>query len=101
MRIIVFFDLPVLTLENRRNYRKFRKFLMKSGFIMLQESVYSKIVLNSSVKDSVVASVKRNRPPAGLVELLTITEKQFAKMEIITGVTKSEYIQTDERLIIM
>lgn len=101
MRIIVFFDLPVLTLENRRNYRKFRKFLMKSGFIMLQESVYSKIVLNSSVKDSVVASVKRNRPPAGLVELLTITEKQFAKMEIITGVTKSEYIQTDERLIIL
>ncbi|WP_459592815.1 CRISPR-associated endonuclease Cas2 [Enterococcus cecorum] len=44
MRILVFFDLPVLSLEQRRDYRSFRKFLIKDGFIMLQESVYCKMV---------------------------------------------------------
>ena len=39
MRVFVFFDLPVAGLENRRNYTKFRKFLIKNGFIMMQESV--------------------------------------------------------------
>ncbi|MBS7369554.1 MAG: CRISPR-associated endonuclease Cas2, partial [Oscillospiraceae bacterium] len=40
MRIIVMFDLPVLTAADRREYRKFRGYLLKNGFIMLQESVY-------------------------------------------------------------
>ena len=46
MRMIVFFDLPVLTSKQRRDYREFRKFLLKSGFLMLQESVYCKLVQN-------------------------------------------------------
>ena len=40
MRVIVFFDLPVDTLEHKRAYRKFRKFLIEKGFLMMQESVY-------------------------------------------------------------
>lgn len=39
MRILVFFDLPVVTDEERRIYRTFRKYLIKNGFLMLQESV--------------------------------------------------------------
>ena len=42
MRIIVMFDLPVVTSVERQEYTKFRKFLLKSGFIMMQESVYTK-----------------------------------------------------------
>ena len=48
MRVIVFFDLPTLTTEDKRNYSKFRRFLIKNGFMMLQESVYAKLALNSS-----------------------------------------------------
>ena len=40
MRIIVFFDLPVTTAKSRRDYYIFRKYLIKSGFVMMQESVY-------------------------------------------------------------
>ena len=29
--------------------------------------------------------LRRNRPPEGIVQMLTITEKQFAKMEYLTG----------------
>lgn len=38
MRVLVLFDLPVLTGDQRREYARFRKFLLKSGFLMLQES---------------------------------------------------------------
>ena len=43
MRVLVFFDLPVITTENRREYRMFRNYLLKNGFLMLQESVYCRI----------------------------------------------------------
>lgn len=101
MRILVFFDLPVLSLEQRRDYRSFRKFLIKDGFIMLQESVYCKMVLNESAAKSVVEQVKKNRPEDGLVQLLTVTEKQFSKMEYIVGENKSEVLDSDQRLVIL
>ncbi|MEQ3452377.1 CRISPR-associated endonuclease Cas2 [Enterococcus cecorum] len=101
MRILVFFDLPVLSLEQRRDYRSFRKFLIKDGFIMLQESVYCKMVLNESAAKAVVGQVKKNRPEDGLVQLLTVTEKQFSKMEYIVGEYKSEVLDSDQRLVIL
>ena len=35
---MVFFDLPTITEKNRAEYRKFHKFLIQEGFIMMQES---------------------------------------------------------------
>ena len=46
MRSIVFFDLPNIYAADRKNYNKFRRFLINNGFIMVQESVYSKLVMN-------------------------------------------------------
>ena len=85
MRVIVFFDLPILTESNRREYRTFRKFLIKSGFMMVQESVYCKLAQNSSVADIVVDNIKKNKPPEGLVQVLRVTEKQYNKMDFIVG----------------
>ena len=66
MRVVVFFDLPVLTSENRREYRRFRKYLIKNGFIMMQESVYSKLALNTTVASSVMDNIRKNiiHPPS-------------------------------------
>ena len=36
-----------------------------------------------------------------LVQLLTVTEKQYAKMDLIVGNVKSEVLNTDERLVIL
>lgn len=101
MRIIVFFDLPVETNEDKRNYRKFRNFLIKSGFIMMQESVYCRMALNQTVVNSILQTIRRNKPPSGLVQLLTITEKQFSKMEFVCGESTTDVIDTDERLLIL
>lgn len=101
MRIVVFFDLPTNTGEDRKNYRKFRKVLLTNGFYMMQESVYCRMVHNQSVEQNVIAVIRRNKPPAGLVQVLFVTEKQFAKMEYIVGAHKSEVLDTDERVVIL
>lgn len=101
MRVIILFDLPMETTIQRREYSRFRKYLLKSGFIMVQKSVYSKLVLNTTVADAVVAGVSRNKPPEGLVQLLRITEKQYARMEFLVGEFSSEVLETDERLVVL
>lgn len=80
---------------------KFRKFLLKNGFIMLQESVYCKLALNGTAVNAIIDNVHRNKPQEGLVQLLTVTEKQYSKMDIIIGEMKSEVLDSDERLVIL
>ena len=101
MRIMVLFDLPVLTEKQRRDYREFRKYLLKAGFFMMQESVYCKLVQNAGVADVVQESIRKNKPGEGLVQILSVTEKQFAKMEYVVGENKSLVLDTDERLVIL
>ena len=101
MRIMVLFDLPVLTEKQRRDYREFRKYLLKAGFFMMQESVYCKLVQNAGVADVVQESSRKNKPGEGLVQKLRVTEKQFAKMEYVVGENKSLVLDTDERLVIL
>ncbi len=101
MRLIVMFDLPTLTVEDMKSYRDFRKFLIKNGFMMMQESVYSKIALNQSMANLITNRVRENKPPKGLVQMFTITEKQFSRMEILVGDISEEFITDDRRLIIL
>ena len=61
MRTIVFFDLPNIYSKDRRNYMKFRNFLTNEGFIMMQESVYSKIVLNSQQSELVLQKIRKRQ----------------------------------------
>lgn len=101
MRVMVFFDLPVITNANRKDYRDFHKYLTKTGFLMMQESIYCKLAQNSTVADSVVENIKKNKPRDGLVQVLRITEKQYAKMDFIVGTKKSDVLDSDERIIIL
>lgn len=101
MRVLVFFDLPVLTEKNRKDYRDFRKFLIKSGFLMMQESVYCKLAQNSAAADTIVENVKKNKPSAGSVQLLKVTEKQYSKMEFIVGGNTTNVLDSDERLVVI
>ena len=101
MRVMVLFDLPVLSDSERREYTRFRKFLIKSGFLMMQESVYVKLALNQTAAQSICEQVRRHKPAAGLVQMLTITEKQFQKMEMITGEWTIQVVCSDERILII
>lgn len=101
MRVIVFFDLPTETTLDRKNYRKFRKFLIKNGFMMLQESVYAKLALNSTQVTQIIKEVKSSQPIKGFIQILSVTEKQFSRMEFISGKCNTDVIDNDERLLIL
>ena len=101
MRVLVLFDLPTKTAKDRREYTAFRKFLIKSGFIMMQESVYCKIALNAVAADAVIKNVKLNLPSDGLVQLLTVTERQFSRMEVLVGEAHNDVLNSDERLVVL
>lgn len=101
MRVLVFFDLPTETLEDRRNYRQFRKCLIQNGFIMMQESVYCKLMTTPTVENSVKNLIRKNKPNKGIVQVLTVTEKQFSKMEFVVGEWVSDVIDSDERVVVL
>lgn len=101
MRVMIFFDLPTETANERKNYSKFRKMLIDEGFIMMQESVYSKLALNNSVVKSIKEKINKNKPPKGIVQLLIITEKQFSEIEYIVGEKDTEILDNTERLTII
>ncbi len=81
--------------------RDFHTYLIKSGFLMMQESVYCKLAQNSTMAESIIENIKKNKPADGLVQVLKITEKQFGKMEFIVGTKKSEILDSDERVVII
>lgn len=101
MRILLFFDLPTDTPRDRKTYSKFRKLLINEGFIMMQESVYTKLALNNSVVNSVKDKIYKNKPPKGIVQMLAITEKQFNSIEYIVGKKDSNVLDNTERMIII
>lgn len=95
------FDLPITTDQGRKEYTSFRKFLIKSGYLMMQESIYCKLAQNDTVADSLIDNIRKNKPSSGIVQVMKLTEKQFSRMEYIVGEGKSEVINTDERLVIL
>lgn len=68
---------------------------------MQQESVYSKLALNTTVAQRIAENVRKSKPNEGLVQMLTITEKQYSRMEILVGESNSEVLQSDERMVIL
>ena len=100
MRILVMFDLPTVTSADRREYALFRKYLIKSGFMMM-ESIYCKLSPNSTLADAAIENVRKNKPSKGLVQILRVTEKQFAKMDYIVGEGNTEVLSSDDRLVIL
>lgn len=85
MRLIVMFDLPVVTEQDKKIYSKFRKFLLDDGYVMLQYSIYSRICKNADDVNKHEIKLRVHMPSKGNVRLLQITEKQFENMKIYCG----------------
>lgn len=85
MRIILFFDLPVISEKDKRIYFLFRKYLIKNGYIMIQYSVYCKIFANRESAVQHIATLKNNLPEKGSIRTMMVTEKQYSRMQILVG----------------
>ena len=85
MRIMVFFDLPVKTKTERSIATKFRTFLLKDGYHMVQYSLYARVCNGMDSVEKHIKRLKANLPPNGSVRMLTITEKQYESIKILVG----------------
>jgi CRISPR-associated protein Cas2 len=90
MRIIVLYDLPTLTKENRKDFRYFHKYLLRSGYYMLQFSVYVKLCHTFDYARESAQKLEKNCPKIGNVRYFLITEKQFRDMKMIAGEEKKQ-----------
>ncbi|MCB5955768.1 CRISPR-associated endonuclease Cas2 [Enterococcus sp. CWB-B31] len=102
MRILCMFDLPSDTKEEKKRYRIFKKELLANGFVMLQYSVYYRIVPNRSAGKKFESILKRVTPPHGEIRLMYVSEKQFEDMQLLVG-TKSHQEEkiSNNRLVII
>ena len=94
MRLFVFFDLPVKTKEQRKIYTRFRKFLIKDGYDMLQFSVYCRLCNGNDAVEKHLKRLNQHLPPKGSVRALRITDKQYVMMKMLVGkpTTHEEHI---------
>lgn len=68
---------------------------------MQQESVYTKLALNPTEAELIKNKLEKIKPKKGLIQLLTITENQYNKMETILGESQTNVVNNVERLIII
>lgn len=85
MRIMVMFDLPVTSSRAKKEYARFRKFLINDGYDMLQYSIYCRITRNHDDASKHVQRLKMNLPSKGSVRAMTVTERQYASMLVLVG----------------
>ena len=85
MRLLVFFDLPMVSKREVRIYNQFRKWLLKNGYIMMQYSIYIKSFNNRDSCSKHINILKRYVPEQGQIRIMMITEKQYSNIEIIVG----------------
>ena len=88
MWVFAMFDLPVDTKEAKRAYVQFRKALLRSGFNMLQYSVYARYCPSEESSDVYRRHVQTELPGEGRVRLLYVTDHQFGKMQVFDGKTR-------------
>ena len=87
MWIFAMFDLPVTTPKARKRYSQFRAALLKDGFSMMQYSVYARYCPSEEAAAVHRALVREALPPEGYVRVLSVTDRQFGKMENYIGKT--------------
>tara|TARA_B100000676_G_scaffold35775_1_gene33753 strand:- start:98 stop:430 length:333 start_codon:yes stop_codon:yes gene_type:complete len=88
MWLVVLFDLPTDTKASRYAYTTFRTNLLKNGFDMIQYSVYSRYCNSADKADVHLRRIKLSIPDGGEVRIMSITDKQYAKMQIYRGKTR-------------
>ena len=86
MWLFAMFDLPVDTKAARRQYVKFRNYLLSEGFSMLQYSVYARCAVTLDKKDSLMRKLKELNPGTGNVQIMFITDAQWKKSVILHAI---------------
>jgi CRISPR-associated protein Cas2 len=100
MWMIVLFDLPVVSPEERKSASLFRKSLLDQGFHMSQFSVYYRLLPGKEALDGYIRAIQGQLPPKGKVDILAITDKQYEGIISFSGKTKEKNKQKPSQLLL-
>ena len=84
MRILIMLD-PTNKYGTKGAYTQFRKFLASDGYLRLGPELFMRITPNRKSAEKHLRRVVPYAPPTGTVRVLTLTEKQFAKVNYLAG----------------
>ena len=73
----------------KTEYTKLRKFLQKDGYIRIAPEVYMRVVQNRKTAIKHYRRIDEIAPKTGTVRLLSLTEKQYKNIYMVTG--ESDY----------
>ena len=100
MWLFAVFDLPVDTKAARRQYVRFRNYLLHEGFSMLQYSVYARYCASEERTRGFRRRIQLELPPEGEVRLLSVTDRQFGKMEVYHGKKRKKTENKPEQILL-
>ena len=93
MWVLIFFDLPTETSEEKKLAAKFRKEIMQDGFNMFQFSIYLRHCASRENAEVHTKRIKNSLPEHGKIGVMQITDKQFGMMELFYG---KKPVETDK-----
>lgn len=85
VRVLILYDLPMSEIEDRKEYTKFRRDILKLGCYLVQFSVYAKVIKNEIYYKSFIDKLKNILPEKGEVRVIKLTEKQYEDMIFLNG----------------
>ena len=97
MWMMVMFDLPTVTKADRKEYTRFRNYLLDCGFDMSQYSVYFRLVSSKERVQRFEAKIADQLPETGKVQIITITDKQYENIKAYYG-NSPEIVKKTEQL---
>lgn len=83
--LMVAFDLPVKSKEERKRATDFRKFLLNDGFQMIQFSVYARPCVTFARQETHLRRIRQAVPPEGSIRAFFITKAQWERAFVIYG----------------
>ncbi|TAE34620.1 MAG: CRISPR-associated endonuclease Cas2 [Alphaproteobacteria bacterium] len=101
MWLMVMFDLPVTTAEERKKATKFRQELLDEGFEMSQFSVYMRYFGSRERADAATKRILKRVPPLGKVSMIQFTDKQFENIVSYTNRKPTPPAEKMEQLILL
>ena len=96
--VMVLFDLPVGSSDERRDAANFRKELLKDGYFMVQFSVYARPCGSADRVETQVRRLKSKIPPHGEVRGLIVSDAQWGRMIVIRSQQKKESEKMPEQM---
>jgi len=99
--LFVMFDLPVVESEERLDYTRFRKRLLGEGFTMLQYSIYARYYPSEEASAAERQRVRAMLPKKGQVRLLSVTDRQFGKMEVLVERKRERVEKKPDQMVLL